>query len=88
MKVLPIFAGIVDAGVTPERVGELTRAGIPVDRIAAHKDSADPWADGAPYRAGYKERQALRASQGWITQDEVRPWAYTQDTYRAGKDAK
>jgi hypothetical protein len=49
-NVLDVHADIIGAGITPERLGRMSRAGIPVDKAADHATDTDLWAAGAPYR--------------------------------------
>ncbi|ACL42025.1 hypothetical protein Achl_4074 (plasmid) [Pseudarthrobacter chlorophenolicus A6] len=81
-SVLAIYADIIKAGVTPERLGALTRAGIPVTEAAKHKDTKDPWAAGQKYRAAWDADQASKAARHWV--NEPAQWAFTEENYLDG----
>lgn len=84
-SVLAIHADVIAAGITPERLGAMTRAGIPVTEAPQHKDTQDLWAAGADRRAAWDKDQQVRIASRWIT--EPTPWAYTEDTYLDGATA-
>jgi hypothetical protein len=81
-SILAIHADFIDAGLTPERLGEMTRAGIPVTEVAKHKDTKDLWAAGTEYRAAWDADQASKVARRW--ENEAIPWAFTEETYRDG----
>jgi hypothetical protein len=81
-SVLAIHADVIKAGLTPERLGEMTRAGIPVTEVAKHKDTKDLWAAGTEYRAAWDADQASKVARRW--ENEAIPWAFTEETYRDG----
>lgn len=75
--VLPVMAAIV-ANMTPQRAVSLSRAGIPATRLAEFKDSTDPWADGAPFRAHY-EAEEQRQADAWATmRGPARKWPHSR----------
>lgn len=81
-SILAIHGDLIEAGVTPERLGEITRAGIPVTEAAAHAKTKDLWAAGKTFRDEYAATEQRRFEQRWIR--EPKPWAYTEATYREG----
>ncbi|QOD05650.1 hypothetical protein [Pseudarthrobacter sp. BIM B-2242] len=81
-SLLAIHADFIEAGVTPERLGEITRAGIPVTEAAAHAKTQDLWAAGKTFRDEYAATEQRRFEQRWIR--EPKPWAFTEATYRDG----
>jgi hypothetical protein len=80
--VLGIHADVVTARISPERIGEMTRAGIPVNEAPALKNAPDLWAAGKPFRERWEADQSRLAEQRWIR--EAKPWAFTEDTYLDG----
>jgi hypothetical protein len=81
-SILDIHADVIKAGITPERLGAMTRAGIPVTEAAKHKDTDDLWTAGAEYRAAWDADQANKVTRRW--QNEPTAWSYTEDTYLDG----
>lgn len=81
-SILALHAEIMDAGITPALLGKMQRAGIPVDKAAAYKDSLDLWADGKKYRDLHDAEQTRKVQTKWIR--EATPWAYNEDTYANG----
>jgi hypothetical protein len=81
-NVLDIHADIIEAGITPDRLGRMSRAGIPVDKAADHANDTDLWAAGAPYRAAVEAEQAKLLSAGKIRTST--PWAFTKASYVDG----
>lgn len=79
---LGLHADIVAARITPERLGEMTRAGIPVNEAPGLKNAPDLWAAGKPFRERWEADQERKFQQRWIR--EAQPWAFTEDTYRDG----
>lgn len=75
--VLPLIASIIRTGVTEERAAHLTRCGIPPHRIGEFKDSADPWADGAPFRARYEAEEERQAATWAAMRGPAKKWPYT-----------
>ncbi|GAA4034970.1 hypothetical protein GCM10023063_19070 [Arthrobacter methylotrophus] len=82
-SILAIHADVIKAGITPDRLGAITRAGIPVTEAAKYKNTTDLWAAGAGYRAAWDADQATQVARRW--QNEPTPWAYTEDTYLDGE---
>ena len=72
----------IHAGISPDRLGQMQRAGIPIDKAAAHVDSLDLWADGRKYRDAYDLDQAGTVDGRWIR--ETTPWAFTEGSYACG----
>lgn len=81
-SILAVHADVIKAGITPEHLGAMTRAGIPVTEAATHKDTTDLWAAGAQYRSAWDADQASKVARRWAKAAE--PWAYTEDTYLDG----
>jgi hypothetical protein len=81
-NVLDIHADIIEAGIEPEHLGRMSRAGIPVDKAAAHASDTDLWAAGAPYRAAVMTEQARLLAAREIR--STTEWAFTEATYRDG----
>lgn len=79
---LAIHADVVDAGITPEHLALMSRAGIPVTEAPRHKNTKDLWAAGKPFRDNYEANEQRRLEQRWIR--EAQPWAFTKDTFEAG----
>ncbi len=73
------YASFKPAGLTPEKLGELTRAGIPVTEAYRFAKTENAWADGARFRAEYAERQAA------LKLSAPRGWPYTETTFKTGK---
>jgi hypothetical protein len=73
------------AGGTPQRLAQLTRAGIPIEKAAAFKNSSDPWKDGTPFReAAMAEERRLHET--WRTlASPPGPWPWAKDTYQTGE---
>ncbi|WP_422758905.1 hypothetical protein [Paenarthrobacter sp. C1] len=84
-SILAIHADIIKAGITPERLGAMTRAGIPVTEAAKHKNTQDLWAAGAEFRAAWDADQASKVARRWESQPTT--WAYTEDTYLDGANS-
>lgn len=83
-SVIPVWASIVKAGITPEKLKTMTRAGIPVDRAAEYADTSDLWAAGAPFREKIAANRQRRIDTGWTRNKTVDPWVYTEANYREG----
>ncbi|MBG0738940.1 hypothetical protein IV500_05820 [Paeniglutamicibacter antarcticus] len=81
-SILAIHADIIEAGITPDKLGEMTRAGIPVDEAGQYTDTADLWTAGQKFRDTYDAAQTRKVQTKWIR--EATPWAFTEDTYRTG----
>lgn len=81
-SILSIQAGIIEAGISAPRLGQMQRAGIPLDRAAHYVDSLDLWADGKKYRDVYQEDQVSRLDGKWVR--DVTPWAFTERSYARG----
>jgi hypothetical protein len=82
-SILAIHADVIKAGITPERLGAITRAGIPVTEAAKHQSTENLWAAGAGYRAAWDADQSTQVARRW--QNEPTPWVYTEDTYLDGE---
>lgn len=83
---LQVYADLADAGVTPERFGILTRAGIPPQEATRYASEPDPWAAGKPWRDTYAQREQERVQnvpQTWNPQ--ARTWPWDERTYREGR---
>lgn len=74
-----VYAGFKPAGLTPEKLGELTRAGIPVSEAYRFAKTENAWADGERFRAEYADRQAA------LKLSAPRGWPYTETTFKTGK---
>lgn len=61
---------------TEERAAHLTRCGIPPHRIGDFKDSADPWVDGAPFRARYEAEEERQAATWAAMRGPAKKWPY------------
>ena len=85
-SILAVHADVIEAGITPERLGEMTRAGIPVDQTPAYTGSKNLWADGKQFRDAHDAHQEKQLATKWIR--AVTPWAFTEDTYKDGWDAE
>lgn len=83
-SILAVHADVVTAGITPEQLGAMSRAGIPVDEAPRLKNAPDLWAAGKPFRDAWEAHQVRQAEQRWIR--EAKPWAFTEDTYRDGAE--
>lgn len=81
-SILAIHADVIKSGITQERLGAMTRAGIPVTEAGKYKDTQDLWSAGAEYRAAWDADQANKVERRW--EREVTPWAFTEATYRDG----
>lgn len=81
---LGLHADIIAARISPERLGEMTRAGIPVSEAPRLKSATDVWAAGKPFRERWEADEARRVEQRWTRQ--AKPWAFTEDTYRSGAE--
>lgn len=83
LTVFELLACAVSAKITPERLGVLSRAGIPLSRMKDFAKSTTEWADGAPFREA-----VLATEERWATfsrhEDPVGPWAFTEETFREG----
>ncbi|MET4144263.1 hypothetical protein [Arthrobacter sp. UYCo732] len=82
-SILAIHADVIKAGLTPERLGVMSRAGIPVTEAVRHKDTEDLWAAGQEYRAAWDADQASKVARRWETTPT--PWAFTHETYLDGE---
>lgn len=80
VSVLVLHADVVEAGIAPERLNAMSRAGIPITEAVRLKDAPDLWAAGKPFRDVYEATEQRRFEQHWTR--EVTPWAFTEDTYR------
>lgn len=83
-SVLAVHANVIKAGISPEKLGQMQRAGIPVDEAPAFKDSADLWADGKKYRDAHDADQARKLEGRWIR--TASPWAFTEENYLKGTE--
>ncbi|HEX9226154.1 MAG TPA: hypothetical protein VF885_05805 [Arthrobacter sp.] len=81
-SVFRTYADIVTAGITPKKLGRMTRAGIPMWEAAKFKDSTDLWADGSHYRNEYKADQDALIGTPYAYQR--RDWAFTAENYTEG----
>lgn len=81
-SILAIHADVIQAGISPERLGAMTRAGIPVTEAAKHKDTKDLWVAGQEYRAAWEADQANKVARRWET--TATPWAFTKENYLDG----
>lgn len=81
-SILAIHADVIKAGISPEKLGAMTRAGIPVTEAATHKDAQDLWVAGAQYRAAWDADQASKVARRWA--NEPTPWSFTESTYLDG----
>lgn len=81
-SILAVHADVIKAGITPERLGAMTRAGIPVTEAAQHRDTENLWAAGAQYRAAWDADQAAKVARRW--EQAAEPWAFTEATYLDG----
>ncbi|GAC1375575.1 MAG: hypothetical protein NVSMB43_15120 [Pseudarthrobacter sp.] len=82
-SILAIHADVIKAGITPERLGAITRAGIPVTEAAKHKSTRELWPPapntglpGMPIRPAKVER---------CWQNEPTPWAFSKENYLDGE---
>lgn len=81
-SVFRTYADIVTAGITPQKLGRMTRAGIPMWDAASYKDSTDLWADGKSYRDEYKADQDKLIGTPYASQR--RDWEFTEENYLEG----
>ena len=79
---LPIFANIVKAGITPERLGVMTRAGIPADRAHEFVNTEDLWEAGRQFRDAYAKDQDRRVKDGWSISGI--PWEFSKEDFEKG----
>lgn len=79
---LPVYASIVKAGITPERLGHMTRAGIPTDRVHEFATAEDLWEAGREFREGYAKDQERQVTSGWSR--AAIPWEWDKDDYEVG----
>jgi hypothetical protein len=78
------LAAFAAAGGTPDRLGELSRAGVPVHQAVDFLSSTDPWTDGQPLRdAAMADEARMRKTWGTMAADPT-PWRWTKDTYKRG----
>jgi hypothetical protein len=77
-----LLARLVAAKITPERIGVLSRAGIPVSRMKDFAKSATEWADGAPFRARVLAQEERLATFSYRPKP-VAPWEFTETNFRA-----
>lgn len=75
---LPIWASIVKAKITPERLKVMTRAGIPVTEAAKFAKEENLWAAGEPFREAVMANRERQLKLGFTRRTEVEPWAYTE----------
>jgi hypothetical protein len=78
-SILAIHADVIKAGITPERLAKMTRAGIPVTEAAQHATTSDLWAAGKPVRDAWDKEQAWKAEKRW--QKTAIPWEFTEDNF-------
>lgn len=81
-SVFRTYADIITAGVTPKKLGTMTRAGIPMWEAAKFKDSTDLWADGKAFRDEYQADQNALIGTPYAYQR--RDWAFTKEDYADG----
>lgn len=82
-SILAIHAAVIKAKISPERLGQIQRAGIPIDQAPAFKDNMDLWAAGREFRAAWDAEQAVRVAKGW--ERTPSPWAFREDNYLDGE---
>lgn len=73
-KPLPAFASLIASGISKERAQAMSKAGIPVEKIAEFKDAEDIWEAGRPFREAYDQYQARSVERGWVKAPA--PWQY------------
>lgn len=78
---LPIWASIVRAKVTPERLTAMTRAGILVTQAAKFAKEENLWAAGKPFCEAVMAQREQELKAGFTRRTEVEPWAYTEADY-------
>lgn len=76
-----LLASLVAAKITPERIGVLSRAGIPASRMKDFAKSTTEWADGEPFRADVVVREE-RLSRFSYRPEPVAPWEFTAENFR------
>jgi len=76
-----LLAAAVSARISPERIGVLSRAGIPLSRMKDFAKSGTEWADGAPFRAAVLATEERRAAFS-RNAAPVGPWEFTEETFR------
>lgn len=81
-SVFRTYAGIISAGISPKKLGKMTRAGIPTREAANFKDSQDLWADGKSFRDEYKADQDALIGTPYAYQR--RDWAFNEENYLEG----
>lgn len=74
------FANLAESGLSPQKIGQMSRAGIPAPKMVQHKDDADMWKSGAGYREQYNRDQESDAERGW--NPNAKPWPFTEDSYQ------
>lgn len=76
---LSLLAAVVEAGISPECFGQLSRAGIPIS-VMPSVDRRDVWAAGRRYRRQVQAAEERSFEQGFSRQ-EPRPWEFTERTF-------
>jgi hypothetical protein len=78
-SVFRTYADVITAGISPAKLGKMTRAGIPMHEAARHKDAEDLWAAGKPFRDEYQADQDRLIGTPFARQRRM--WVYTEDNY-------
>ena len=76
---LTLLAAVAEAGISPERFGQLSRVGIPIS-VMPSVDGRDVWAAGRRYRRQVQAVEERSFEQGF-SRREPRPWEFTEHTF-------
>jgi hypothetical protein len=81
LTIYELMATVVAAKLSPERIGVLSRAGIPLSRMKEFAKSTTEWADGEPFRAEVLAAEE-RMSHWSRNPEPVAPWEFTEANFR------
>lgn len=81
LTIYELLACAVSSKITPERMGVLSRAGIPLSRMKDFAKSTSEWADGEPFRASVLAQEERRAAWSRAS-GPVAPWEFTESNFR------
>jgi hypothetical protein len=81
LTIYELMATVVAAKLSPERIGVLSRAGIPLSRMKEFAKSPTEWADGEPFRAEVLATEE-RMSHWSRNPEPVAPWEFTEANFR------
>lgn len=81
-SLVAVWASVAKAGITPEKLRDMTRAGIPLDRAAKFAKSSDLWTEGAQFRKAIAAKRQRQIDQGWTRATSVQSCAFTEADYQ------